>query len=319
MLLRRGFTTSLGELLGSQAALPSPRAELCIALLFSLPFLQQNCSGKWGEAPGASPALYKYLGAEEQHISPPWWKVSLPECSFGYWAVSPRGLLVRAVARSSLKKAGLQLMVSYIRPENCRVELSSLGRHLVEVFHSKHLENESKRNSWGVFPDWTPNVLFEELFFQADLGDGEESFQEIILFAESWKLGEKEDVVQPFLFRYSEVQRSLIFCFCCRKQKMMMTWCRILLPWGHGKGDYCDPCRKKGKKTRGTTKRCFNLRLNLKFLSEAEQGNTPCIPCWQCTAEAWANTHHVRELINKSCGLHLFFVSGHVSAFHCPK
>lgn len=27
----------------------------------------------------------------------------------------------------------------------------------------------------------------------------------------------------------------------------------------------------------------------------------------------------MRELINKSCGFHLFFVSDHVSAFQCPK
>lgn len=122
--------------------------------------------------------------------------------------------------------------------------------------------------------------------FQADLGEGEESFREITLFAESWKLEENEDIVQLSLFRYSEVQRSLIFCFCCRKQKEMMTWCGIFLPWGQGREITVIPAGTKGKKKRGTTKRCFNLRLTLKFLSEAEQDNAPCIACWQCTAEA---------------------------------
>lgn len=103
--------------------------------------------------PGASPALDKYLGPEEQRFSMPCLKESLSKCSFNYRAESPMGLLVRAGARSSLKKAILQLMISYTSPANCRAEQGSLGRHLVEVFHSKHSENESKRNSRGVFPD----------------------------------------------------------------------------------------------------------------------------------------------------------------------
>lgn len=107
----------------------------------SLPY-SKTAVGSREMPPGASPALYQYLGAEEQHNSLLWLKEPLFPS-----AVLITGLLVRAVTRSSLEKAVLQLMVSYIRAENCRGEQSSLGRHLVEVFHSKPLENESKRNS----------------------------------------------------------------------------------------------------------------------------------------------------------------------------
>lgn len=44
-------------------------------------------------------------------------------------------------------------------------------------------------------------------FFQADLEEGEESFREITLIAESQKLGKKEDIVHlSLLFRFLEVQ-----------------------------------------------------------------------------------------------------------------
>lgn len=57
------FTARLDEHLGSQAALSSPRAEFCIALLFSLPFLQQNCGGKQGEPPWCLPSSVQIFGS----------------------------------------------------------------------------------------------------------------------------------------------------------------------------------------------------------------------------------------------------------------